>query len=151
MTIEQIRKGGSKIRNRCIAEVFSRMHIIENWGTGIKRMIESCKEYGIREPELLEIGDSFRVNLYRPSYEGEVPQSSPKSSPIGSLKELNKTQQSIIDVIRNNPKVTQAMMAQQLNITIRAVKKNIEGLSKRGILERKGSPRNGYWQINATR
>lgn len=151
LTIEQIRKGGSKIRNRCIAEVFSRMHIIENWGTGIKRMIESCKEYGIREPELLEIGDSFRVNLYRPSYEGKVPQSSPKSSPIGSLKELNPTQQSIIDMILNNPKVTQAMMAQQLNITIRAVKKNIEGLTKRGILERKGSPRNGYWEINTAR
>lgn len=31
-------------------------------------MFSSCKEYGIREPELLEGGDSFRVNLYRPSY-----------------------------------------------------------------------------------
>jgi len=68
LTIEQIKEGGSKIHNRCIAEVFSRMKIIESWGTGIKRMFSSCKEYGIREPELLEIGDSFRVNLYRPSY-----------------------------------------------------------------------------------
>ena len=90
LTIEQIKEGGSKIRNRCIAEVFSRMKIIESWGTGIKRMFSSCKEYGIREPELLEIGDSFRVNLYRPSY-NEVHQSSPKSS----LKNLNATQQKI--------------------------------------------------------
>ena len=64
LTIAQIKEGGSKIRNRCIAEIFSRMKIIESWGTGIKRMISSCKEYGIREPELLEIGDSFRVNLF---------------------------------------------------------------------------------------
>lgn len=77
LTIKQIKEGGSKIRNRCIAEVFGRMKIIESWGTGIKRMFSSCKEYGIREPELLEIGDSFRVNLYRPSY-SEVHQSSPK-------------------------------------------------------------------------
>lgn len=77
LTIEQIKESGSKIRNRCIAEVFSRMKIIESWGTGIKRMFSSCKEYGIREPELLEIGDSFRVNLYRPSY-NDVHQSSPK-------------------------------------------------------------------------
>ncbi|MCX4343231.1 MAG: hypothetical protein OSJ53_04980 [Kineothrix sp.] len=68
LTIKQIKEGGSKIRNRCIAEVFSRMKIIESWGTGIKRMFSSCREYGIREPELLEIGDSFRVNLHRPSY-----------------------------------------------------------------------------------
>lgn len=33
LTIEQIKEGGSKIRNRCIAEVFSRMRIIESWGT----------------------------------------------------------------------------------------------------------------------
>lgn len=39
-----------------------------SWGTDIKRFFSSCKEYGIRELELLEIGDSFRVNLYRPPY-----------------------------------------------------------------------------------
>lgn len=31
LTIEQIKEGGSKIRNRCIAKVFSRMKIIESW------------------------------------------------------------------------------------------------------------------------
>ena len=90
LTIEQIKEGGSKIRNRCIAEVFSRMKIIESWGTGIKRMFSPCKEYGVREPELLEIGDSFRVNLYRPSYH-EVHQSSPKNSPKSSPKAVNQT------------------------------------------------------------
>ena len=44
LTIEQIKEGGSKIRNRCIAEVFSRMRIIESWGTGVKRMFSSCRE-----------------------------------------------------------------------------------------------------------
>ncbi|MEG2124023.1 MAG: ATP-binding protein [Clostridium sp.] len=39
LTIKQIKEGGSKIQNRCIAEVFSRMKIIESWGTGIKRML----------------------------------------------------------------------------------------------------------------
>ena len=52
LTIEQI-KEGAKTRNRSIAEVFSRMKIIKNWGTGIKRMFSSCKEYGVRESELL--------------------------------------------------------------------------------------------------
>ena len=55
LTIEQIKEGGSKICNRCIAEVFSRMKIIESWGTGIKRMFSSCKEYGIKPPSLLKI------------------------------------------------------------------------------------------------
>lgn len=142
MTIEQIKEGGSKIRNRCIAEVFSRMKIIESWGTGIKRMFSSCKEYGVREPELLEIGNSFRVNLYRPSY-NEVHKSSPKSSP----KDVNQTQQKILDMILENPEITQAAMAEKLNITSRAVKKNIKELVEKGLVERVGSARKGYWNI----
>lgn len=138
LTIEQIKEGGSKIRNRCIAEVFSRMKIIESWGTGIKRMFSSCKEYGVREPELLEIGDSFRVNLYRPSY-NEVHQSSLKNSPKSSLKDVNRTQQKILDMIQENPKITQTAMAEKLDITPRAVKKNIKELAGNGLVERVGS------------
>ena len=150
LTIEQIKEGGSKIRNRCIAEVFSRMKIIESWGTGIKRMFSSCKEYGIREPELLEIGDSFRVNLYRPSYNEvhqKVHQSSPKNSPKSSPKEVNQTQQKILDMILENPEITQTTMAEKLDITPRAVKKNIKELVDKGLVEREGSARKGYWKI----
>lgn len=154
LTIEQIKEGGSKIRNRCIAEVFSRMKIIESWGTGIKRMFSSCKEYGIREPELLEIGDSFRVNLYRPSY-NEVSLSSPKgslksslkSSPKGSLKDLNSTQQKIMELLQKNSSITQAEMAEIIKISKRAIQKNIKELVNEDIIERIGSDRKGYWKI----
>ena len=146
LTIEQIKEGGSKIRNRCIAEVFSRMKIIESWGTGIKRMFSSCKEYGVREPELLEIGDSFRVNLYRLSY-NEVHQSSLKNSPKSSPKDVNQTQQKILDMIQENPKITQIAMAEKLDITPRAVKKNIKELVGNGFVERVGSARMGYWKV----
>ena len=146
LTIEQIKEGGSKIRNRCIAEIFGRMRIIESWGTGIKRMFSACREYGIREPELLEIGDSFRVNLYRPSY-NMVHQSSPKSSPKSSPNDMNQTQQKIIEMILINSKVTQAVMAKELDITVRAVKKSIKELTDSGILRHTGSSRNGYWEV----
>ncbi len=147
LTIEQIKEGGSKIRNRCIAEVFSRMRIIESWGTGIKRMFSSCREYGIRDPELLEIGDSFRVNLYRPSYSGNDAQSSPKSSSKSSPNGLNATQQKIMQMIRKNSRITQAEMAEIIKISRRAVQKNIKELVDQGIIIHEGSTRNGYWKI----
>ena len=150
LTIEQIKEGGSKIRNRCIAEVFSRMKIIESWGTGIKRMFSSCKEYGIREPELLEIGDSFRVNLYRPSY-SEInissPKSSSKSSPKSSPKDLNSTQKKIVELIQENPRITQAEMAETIALSKRAIQKSIKELVEADIIEREGSARKGYWKI----
>ncbi len=131
LTIQQMKEGGSKIRNRCIAEVFSRMRIIENWGTGIKRMFSSCKEYGIREPELLELGDSFQVNIYRPSYEKDHQRSlkitkdtkDHQRSPKSFLKGLSQIQQEIVDMVSDNPRITQAVMAEDLAVTVRTVKK----------------------------
>ncbi|ALU16383.1 hypothetical protein ACH52_3652 [Eubacterium limosum] len=65
LTLEEAMSGRSKIRNRAIAEVFSRMELIEEWGTGIRRILKRAEEYNLPKPEFLEIGDSFRVNLYR--------------------------------------------------------------------------------------
>lgn len=124
--------------------MYGGLTIVQIQGTGIERMISSCKEYGIREPELLEIGDSFRVNLYRPSF-GEVRQkpmeSSPKSSPKDLLKGLNATQKRILEMVLENPKVTQTFIAEELGITTRAVQRNIKELVENGFVERIGSAR----------
>ena len=41
------------------------MHIVEAWGTGLPRIINRCKEYGLPEPLFEEFGDGFKVSLYR--------------------------------------------------------------------------------------
>lgn len=44
---------------------FTYMNIMEHWGSGIPIIIRRCKEEGLREPELLQVGGNFRINLYR--------------------------------------------------------------------------------------
>ena len=65
ITIEKMKSGLSKIRNRGIATAFSYMNIVEAWGSGIPKMFREAKEYGLREPELIDMGSDFRINLYR--------------------------------------------------------------------------------------
>ena len=57
--------GKSTCRNEAIAEAFHYMKIVEAWGTGIPRIISRCKEYGLLEPVFEELGDGFRVTLFR--------------------------------------------------------------------------------------
>lgn len=64
LTLEEVMSGRSKIRNRAVAEIFSRMELIEEWGIGIRRILKRTKEYGLANPKFCEIGDTFRVNLY---------------------------------------------------------------------------------------
>ncbi|HHV11832.1 MAG TPA: MarR family transcriptional regulator [Clostridiales bacterium] len=70
-----------------------------------------------------------------------------RSSPESSLKDLNTTQQSILEIVAQNPAATQMFMAEKLGLTIRAVKKSIKDLTDKDILNREGSARNGRWVI----
>ena len=61
---------------------------------------------------------------------------------------MNQTQEKIIKMVLDNPKITQITMAEQLEITLRAVKKSIKELNEKGILKRIGSARGGYWEVD---
>ena len=65
ITIEQMKTGISKVRNRGIAEIFAYLNLIEAWGSGIPKILTEAKEYGLPEPELLDRDSDFRINLFR--------------------------------------------------------------------------------------
>lgn len=65
ITVKQLKTGISKVRNRGIAEVFAYLTLIEAWGTGIPRIFSEAKALGLPEPELLDRGSDFRINLFR--------------------------------------------------------------------------------------
>lgn len=41
------------------------MHLIEGWGTGIPRLLQDMKDYGLAEPEFIDMEVALRINLYR--------------------------------------------------------------------------------------
>ncbi len=65
LDLEEALRGKSKCRNAAISEAFHYMKIIEGWGTGLGRIRNSCREYGLREPVIEESGNGFRVVFYR--------------------------------------------------------------------------------------
>ncbi len=69
ITIEKMKNGQSLLRNKGIAAAFSYLHIIEGWGSGIPRILQEAEEYHLKEPELIDLGDSFRINLFRRDFE----------------------------------------------------------------------------------
>lgn len=63
LDIEDIKIGRSEIRNKVIARFFKEIRFIEEWGTGINRIIKSCIDAGLEEPEFMETGMFFRVTI----------------------------------------------------------------------------------------
>ncbi len=65
VTVERMKEGYSQIRNKAIAHAFAYMNLIEGWGTGIPRLMQEMKEYGLKEPEFIDMDVALRINLYR--------------------------------------------------------------------------------------
>lgn len=65
-----------------------------------------------------------------------------KSSERGS-----ETKDLIIDIIKQNPHITAAEIAMQLNMSSRGVEKQIRKLRELGKIKRTGGRFGGYWEI----
>jgi len=64
MSIEQFKAGVSRVRNPVIARVFGELELIEEWGSGYKRIREACEKDGYPEPTWEELGTVTRVTFF---------------------------------------------------------------------------------------
>ncbi|MBT3369102.1 MAG: AAA family ATPase, partial [Nitrospina sp.] len=60
MTIEDMKQGVSKIRNSVIARIFRELGLIEQWGSGVRRIFKEAEELGLPELQIMEIGMRMR-------------------------------------------------------------------------------------------
>ncbi len=65
----------------------------------------------------------------------------------GSEK-TGKSSEKIIHLIKDNARITIKELAAQLNLTTRAIEKNIAKLKTGGIIERIGGDKGGRWKVN---
>lgn len=172
LTFEEAMGGHSKLRNRAIANVFSQIGLIEAWGTGLQRIQNAAREYGLPDVEFIEMPESFRVNLYRMSIsqanQRDIGDSSVKfgessvkfgensaKSDVDSVMFIdgiiNETQLNIVKMIEKDNRISAAKIAEELKMSVRAIEKNIKELRTMGILIRHGAARGGYWEIRICR
>lgn len=147
LTVEQAMSGRSKIRNVCIAEVFSRMGIIEQWGTGFQRMMQGCRTYGVQDPEVIDMGDSLRVNFYRSVIETNIETIKTDLETNIETEKLSNTERKIIQLVQDHPEITQEEMAETLGMSKSGIRYAIRKLKSKKILVREGATKKGKWMI----
>ncbi|MDR1544697.1 MAG: DeoR family transcriptional regulator [Prevotellaceae bacterium] len=105
-------------------------------------MLRLCKNAGLREPEFIQ-EEMFRTVLWR-----EQSTDFEMKGPDKSQDNLTANQQKILAEITQNISITIPQLAEIIKISERKIRENIHKLKEKGILERHGAKRNGYWKIS---
>lgn len=157
VTIAKMMEGYSRPRNPAIARAFAYMKIIEKWGTGIPRLFESCEEYGLPKPELIDFDGDFRVNMYRKRRintetnrkTGTNTETNTETNTKTNTEMLDtESVEKILSLMREKPAITVKTIAQQLELSVGGVRYHINKLKKDGIVEHIGSSKKGTWVIH---
>lgn len=153
LTLEEALSGRSSIRNKLLASVCEKLGVVEGWGTGLKKIIDTCKELKIRPPEFLEIGDLLRVNFYR------AKMSDPSNDPINDTTndttndtindtiKTTKSESKVLKQIEKNNEITREQLVANTSLSDSTVARALKTLQEKGIIEREGSKKIGFWKI----
>ncbi|MGV8109697.1 ATP-binding protein [Methanospirillum sp.] len=120
MTIEDVKSGVSKIRNRVIARVFRELDLIEQWGSGFRRILQEASELGLSEPVIEEIGMRVRVTVFL-SEELVIHTEGPSRNQVGTKSGLSPSGRDQVDLNDEQRMVLQKCIQESGIIDLMAV------------------------------
>ena len=156
VTLDKMKEGYSKIRNRALAHAFSYMNLIEAWGSGIPKLMASMQEYGLREPEFMDLEIGFRINLYRSTenVQSEATQDTTQAAQgttqvtqAATRAELTEEAKAVLRLIQQQPDITQRKIAAQLGWKVDRVKYYLNKMKRQNIIRRIGTSQTGHWEL----
>jgi predicted HTH transcriptional regulator len=147
-------------RNPILADVFQRLGYMERKGSGLTKIIEAYKSaYNYseeKEPQFLSSRVEFTVTLKNLNYGINDVKNDVKvgvndvNSVVKNVNNLNVDRDdSILNIIRENPSVTQAELAGKLGVSIRTAQRILDKMVKNGKICRIGAKKGGHWEIIA--
>jgi len=137
MTLDDFKAGVSRIRNRVIARVMRELGLLEEWGTGYRRVLEDCRAGGYPSPEWQELGPALRV-VFRPH---------PLTLAGTEDDTVNDRQRWFLAQLRQGNRVTWREIAQQYQVSESTAKRDIADLQARQLVEFVGAPKTGRYRL----
>ncbi|MDB2384840.1 putative DNA binding domain-containing protein [Endozoicomonas sp.] len=129
MTLESVKSGRSEIRNTVVARVLKELGFIEQWGSGIERIEQACKNRNMATPILTERDDFVDWLFPRLSY--ALPNEGVSEGINEGINEEINIPDNCRDVyaaISQNPAITTPQLAAQLGIGKSTAERHIKTL-----------------------
>jgi ATP-dependent DNA helicase RecG len=122
--------GLSLPKNKELMRIFKDLDMVEQLGSGVPRILKTYSK------DSFVFGDSFTRMVFPL-----------KTTVKTTTKTTMKTTVKILQLIKNNSKITREALAKEIGISIDGIDYNIKKLKKEGKLKRIGPDKGGYWQV----
>jgi len=156
-------------RNPLLFALMHRMDLAEDVGSGIRRIRDEMKNYGLEKP-LIETGEAwFSIAFHRKSQDSAIEQQGGlrKITPsvthadegvkdgdglvekVGRrlVERLVETQRKILELMSEKPEISKRDLAARIGVSTTAIDKNIASLKTKGLLMRSGPDKGGHWIV----
>lgn len=121
----------SKPRNPIIADVCFKGGLIDSWGRGTIKIIDTCKQAELPEPELMERDGGFLVTLFKSRLK--------KEQLVISGFSLNKRQEEALVHFKSKGAITTAEYMYKFKVSERTARYDLTGLVEKKLLAKKGA------------
>lgn len=119
LSLESALTGMSQLRNKVIGRIFRELNLIEQWGSGLKRMIDTCKNQGLTPPKFEEMDNFFRVTIY---------------NSITQTSTLIQWEKVVIEYIEQHGEISAKQTQKLWDVTPRTTSTRLKKMCDRGLL-----------------
>ncbi len=128
-------------RNPKIAEFLHEYEYVQEFGEGVDRMHTEMKNAGLPAPEYKDVSFMLHATIRNGEVNGEV------NDTINDTINLTETEKRVLEEIRKDPQITKVKLQNATDLGKGTVDRAIQSLRRKGIIDRVGSNKSGYWKV----
>ena len=128
--------------NPNIANVFYLAGFIESWGRGVEKICAACEKEGTPAPEYTINPGDIMIKFTAPA------DRIIRSKAVKTSDRATDQEQIILTLLREDPGYTVKQLSEKSGVSNKSVAARLKSLKEKGLIERVGSDRKGYWKIN---
>lgn len=129
------RQHPSRPRNLLIADVCFKAGYIDAWGSGTLKIISTCKEAGLPEPEIIEQDGGMLITLFKNIYQENILAEYP----------LNKRQIEALLLWKDDGEIVSGKYKDRFSVTDRTARRDLVEMVNLGILKKEGDKKSAKY------
>ena len=136
ISMDDMLLGVSILRNKYLANVFYRLKMIEAYGTGIPKIMESYQGYSV-EPKIETTDNAFKITLFNTQFKREC-----MRTPIQKTLFLTEGEQHILNMFEATDIIKRTDIEKELSISQPMAVKYLKSLQEKSAIDKIGNGKN---------